>query len=69
MLANIRSEYITKKILSYAIKKNIIKIFKYNNYFKTKINITLKDYKIFSGRYIIYEAKGKGKEYEFAKLI
>ena len=28
------------------------------------MNINLINYKIFSGRYIIYEEKGKGKEYD-----
>ena len=40
-----------------------LKIIKYNKSMQNMLNVKLINYKYFSGRYIIYEANGKGKEY------
>ena len=36
---------------------------KYNKSLQKQLDISLNDYRIFSGKYIIYEGKGKGKIY------
>ena len=43
--------------------KRKLQLIKYNKSLKNDINITLLNYKLFSERYIIYEAKGKVKVY------
>ena len=40
-----------------------MKILKYNKSFQNKLDINIKHYAFYSGRYIIYDSKGKGKEY------
>ena len=44
--------------------KTEIKIIKYNKCFQKDINISIINYKYLSGRYIIYESNGFGKEYK-----
>ena len=64
MLENIKSLNITKTVfsmLSDCVKLNIIKN---NKHFQSKINISLIDYKVLSGKYIVYGKNGKGKEYD-----
>ena len=63
MLENIKSFYIAKTIFSFSNEKNKFKLIKYNKSLQKKINLDITNYKKFSGRYIIYETKGKGKEY------
>ena len=41
-----------------------LKVIKYNKKLKDKIDIKLINYKLYSRKYIIYETKFKGKEYE-----
>ena len=69
MLSNIKSLYIQKIIISNLIRKNKLGIAKYNKSLQKIMNINLQDYKLFTGRYIVYEYKGKGKEYDFMSLI
>ena len=64
MLEKIKSIFFIKIIFSYIEEERKLKIVKYNKAFQNKINIHFINYKIFSGRHIIYEAKGKGKEYD-----
>ena len=40
-----------------------LKLINYNKALQNKININLTNYKFFSGKYIIFETKEKGKEY------
>ena len=63
MLDNIKSSYIFKIILDYINIKIKLKIIKYNKALQNKIDIQLLNYKLFSGRYLIYEQNGIGKEY------
>ena len=44
------------------IKK--LKLIKYNKYFQNKIHIDIFHYKVFSGKYIVYLSKKKGREYD-----
>ena len=46
------------------MKKNKLKLIKYNKNLQNTIDINLNNYKFFSGRYIEFEADGKGKEYD-----
>ena len=69
MWSNIKSLFIKKIIISNLIRKNKLGISKYNKSFQKIMNINLRDYKLFTGRYIVYESKRKGKEYDLMKLI
>ena len=62
MLDSIKTIYFFQKIFSYIDDKTKLNIVKYCKNLQNKININLINYKVFSGRYIIYEANGKGKE-------
>ena len=63
MLKNIKSSVIIQKIFNKLIFKNKLRLFRHNKSFQKKYNISLNDYKTNNGRYIIYESKIKGKEY------
>jgi antitoxin component YwqK of YwqJK toxin-antitoxin module len=66
MLENIKSTFFIKLLFSYVFEENKLKIIKYNKDLQNILNIKLLNYKIFGGKYIIYEinGKGKGKEYD-----
>ena len=64
MLDNIKSLFFTKILFSMQIEKNKLKLVKYNKSLQDKIDISLINYKIYSGRYIDYETKNKGEEYD-----
>ena len=61
MLNKIKSTFIIKKIFIYLYDRIQLKLIKYNKKLQSKISINLYDYKIFSGRYIIYEKMEKLK--------
>ena len=63
MLRNNKSSYFIKIIFSYVDEKVKLKLLKYDKGIQNKLNINLTNYKFYSERYIIYEKKGKGKEY------
>ena len=62
MLEKINSIYLTKEILNYLSDNKRLNLVKYSS-FKNKIDLSIIDYKRFSGRYIIYTSKNQGKEY------
>ena len=63
MLAKIKSIFFVKILLT-KVKEGIkLDLIKYNKYIQNLIDININNYKIFSGKYIIYENNGKGKEY------
>ena len=64
MLEKIKSIFFTKKILMNLDERRKFKILKYNKKLQNKIDIDLVDYKIISGRYIIYGNNGIGCEYD-----
>ena len=64
MLVEIKSSFITKVVLSFLKDIKKLKLIKYNKYFQKRINIDILHYKFFSGKYIIYISKNKGKEYD-----
>ena len=64
MFENMKSLYFLKIMFSHRTERNKLKIIKYNKNLKNKIDIYLINYKIFSGKYVIKEMNGKGKEYD-----
>ena len=71
MLKNVKSVYFIKFIFSYMCDKRMFEIIKYNKSFQNILNINLKDYKLFAGKYMIHDKSGKYKIYTFKdnKLI
>ena len=63
-MENVKSKYIIQEIFSFLSEKIKLDIVKYNKKIQKKIGIKLLNYKFFSGKYIIYEENGRGKEYE-----
>ena len=63
MLENTKSKFIVGIIFSFINEKRKLILLKYNKNFKDKIEIGLMNYEIYSGRYIIYDQNGQGKEY------
>ena len=63
MLENVKTLYFIKIIFSYVNERNKLKIAKYSKSLQNNLDINLINYKFFSGRYIIYEKNGKGKEF------
>ena len=64
MLRNIKSSYFIKKIFSYLNESSKLKLIKYNKKLQANLGIKLLNYKIYGGKYIIYENNTKGKEYD-----
>ena len=61
----IKSKLINKIIFSNMNERTKLKTIKYNKKLQKKLNINLINYKHFLGKYIIYETKNKGKEYDY----
>ena len=64
MSENINSVFFKKILFSYISNKNILKLIKYNKSLQKLLDINIFNYRIFSGRYIIYGVTNKVKEYE-----
>jgi len=59
MLKNITSSYISKVIFSFINNKaKLLKLIKNNKSLQNKFEITINNYKIFSGKYIVDEENG-----------
>ena len=65
MLKNTKSIYILKKFFTLLDEKTKLDIIKYNKNMQNILDISLINYKTFSGRYILYGENGKGKEYNY----
>ena len=63
-MKNVKSTFIVKKVFSIANEKVKLELIKYNKRIQNILNIKLLNYKLFSGKYIIYSTKGVGKEYD-----
>ena len=61
MLVNIKSTYFYSKLFSFMDEGEKLKIIKYNKNLQKILDISLLHYKLFSGRYIIYEENNKRK--------
>ena len=64
MLRNLKSIYFIRILFSLVNDKTKLRLIKYNKNFQNIIDINIINYKIMSGRYIIYDSSGKGKEYD-----
>ena len=75
MLNKIKSVFFLRIDFSLLNDKRKLKLIKYNKSLQNKLNINLTHYKIFSGRFIVYENKRKenglkkGKEYDSIKKL
>ena len=65
MLQKTKSIYFLKRLFTFVDEKNKLDIIKYNKNMQNILDISLINYKTFSGRYILYGKNGKGKEYNF----
>ena len=63
MVEYIRSKYLQKILLSSLNEKTKLDLIKYNKHFQNLMDIKLINYKLYKGKYIVYETNGKGKEY------
>ena len=63
MVEYIRSKYLQKILLSSLNEKTKLDLIKYNKNLQNLMDIKLINYKLYKGNYIVYETKGKGKEY------
>ena len=64
MLENIKSSLLMKSIFSLVLDERKLKLIKYNKRIQNMVNISLTNYRESSGKYIIFEITGKGKEYD-----
>ena len=64
LLENIKSIFFYRILFSNLDEKIKLKIIKYNKKLKKQIDIKLINYKVYSGKYIVYETNIKGKEYD-----
>ena len=63
MFENIKSLYFLRILFKHLNEPTKLRIVKYNKNIQNIIQINIIDYKRFSGRFIIYETKKRGKEY------
>ena len=63
MLKNIKSFYFTSIIFTYIKEVTKLKLIKYNKSLQKDLDISIINYKFFSGRYVIYESNLR-KEYD-----
>ena len=69
MLKKIRSLYFIQMIFTYCNEKQKLKTIKYNKSLQNIIKINLINYCQYSGKYVIYDSNGIGKEYDDEKDI
>ena len=62
-IKDIKADYFVQKIFSFLDEKVKLKLLIYNKSLQKKADINLTNYKLFSGKYIVYESNGKVKEY------
>ena len=64
MLKNSKSIYFIKKLFTFVDEKTKLDIIKYNKNMQNIMDINLINYKFYTGKYLIYESNGIGKEYD-----
>ncbi len=71
MVENIKSLYFINIVFTNIEERKKLVMIKYNKKLQNIIKINILNYKVFSGKYIIYEKNGNGKEYngENSQLI
>ena len=65
MLKIIKSSYFIPILFSYVYEKQKLKVIKYNKILQKDLNISILNYKYFTGRYIQYESNRIGKEINY----
>ena len=63
MLKNIKSLYFIKILFVKIGERKKLSLVKYNKHLQNNLNINLVNYRLFSGKYIMFEDKKGGKEY------
>ena len=63
-LSNVKSSYFFKIIFSHLNDGRKLRIINYNKYIQNLLDISIINYKLFSGKYIVYETDKIGKEYD-----
>ena len=63
MLQNIISSYFIKLIYTFVEEVQKLRLVRYNKSIQKNLDISIINYKLFKGNYIIYESNGIGKEY------
>ena len=69
MLTIIKSSYFIPSLFSYVIERQKLKVIKYNRILQKNLNISILNYKYFTGRYIEYESNRIGKEIDYIDKI
>ena len=69
MFANIKSTYFVIMVFKLIDEKRALNTIKYNKRLQEKMNVSLLNYKLYYGKYIIFEDNGKAKEYEACNNI
>ena len=65
MLKTIKSSYFIPILFSYIHEIQKLKVIKYNKILQTNLNISILNYKYFTGRFILYESNRIGKEINY----
>ena len=65
MLKIIKSSYFIPILFSYIHEIQKLKVIKYNKILQTNLNISILNYKYFTGRFILYESNRIGKEINY----
>ena len=63
MLKKIKSIFFIENIFSHLSETALLNLIAYNKYFQGKLNKSLLNYKLMSGKYIILESNNKAKIY------
>ena len=63
MLSNIKSSFFIQTLFAFLIESKKLKIIRHNKSIQNQLDISLINYKVFSGRYIVSESKENIKEY------
>ena len=63
MLKNIKSSYFNRILFSYIEDKQSLRLIKINKSLQRNLGISIMNYKFLPGKYVIYDTKGIGKEY------
>ena len=63
MLKKIKSSYFIKLIYTFVDEAQKLKLIRYNKSIQKNLDISIINYKLFNGNYIIYESNRIGKEY------
>ena len=63
-MEKVKSSYIIKLIFTYIDEEQKLKLIKSTKSLQNSNNISIINYKLFSGKYIVYETNTNGKEYD-----